>query len=189
MADLSDSIMERDSTPGLGIDLLDLKILSEIEREPRQQVSVLAKKVGVSQKSASTRLHALLAGNVTRVAVYVSPFEIGFNFFPIIGMKVSYEQAEAVSAKIESLPNVLWTARVSGRYDLVVCAWFDGPLGVSRFLRQELTAIPGVLSTETTIGLEARKWSLPYLAGARLRMLAGKEAGHGGRLTMVSTQR
>jgi DNA-binding Lrp family transcriptional regulator len=167
--------MLKDSDLDSNLDLLDLTILKEIERDPRQQVSVLAKKVGVSQRSASARLRSLIARNVTRVVVYTSPFEVGLNFFPMIGMRVSPAEVDAVSAKLESLPSVFWTVRVSGRYDLVAGTLFAGPLDVSHFVWKELAAIPGVLSLETTIGLEIRKWSLPYLASARLDGLAREQ--------------
>lgn len=160
------------SGSGPGLEFLDLKILREIERDPRQQVSVLAKKVGVSQRSASARLRSLLERGVMRVVVYTSPFEVGLNFFPMTGVRVSPGELDAVSARLESLPNVFWTVRVSGRYDLIVGTMFAGPIDVSHFVWQELARIPGVLSMETSIGLEIRKWSLPYLAGALLDSLA-----------------
>jgi DNA-binding Lrp family transcriptional regulator len=168
---------KKDADPGLDIDILDLKILNEIEREPRQQVSVLARKVGVSQKSASARLHGLLAANVTRVGVYTTPFEVGLNFFPVVGVKVSMDKMGALLKKLEALPDVYFTVRVSGRYDLLVGTMFAGPVDVSRFIWQKLAPMPGVLSMETTIGLEIRKWSLPYLAGARLDCIAEGKAG------------
>jgi DNA-binding Lrp family transcriptional regulator len=167
---------KKDADPGLDIDILDLKILDEIEREPRQQVSVLARKVGVSQKSASARLHGLLAANVTRVGVYTTPFEVGLNFFPVVGMKVSMDKVGTLLKKLEALPDVYFTVRVSGRYDLLVGTMFAGPVDVSRFIWQKLAAMPGVLSMETTIGLEIGKWSLPYLAGARLDCIAERKA-------------
>lgn len=162
----------RDPGPSTGLDLRDLKILREIERDPRQQVSVLAKKVGVSQRSASARLHSLLKGGVTRVVVYTSPFAVGLSFFPVTGVRVAPGEVEAVSARLEALPSVFWVNRVSGRYDLIVGTMFAGPVAVSDFVWQELARIPGVLSMETSIGLEIRKWSLPYLAGALLDSLA-----------------
>jgi DNA-binding Lrp family transcriptional regulator len=168
---------KKDLNTDPGIDLLDLSILSEIERDPRQQVSVLAKRVGVSQKSASARLHGLLRANVTRVFAYTTPFEFGLNFFPMVGMKVSMDKIAALQAKLEALPDVYFTVRVSGRYDLVVGTMFAGPVDTSRFIWQKLAPMPGVLSMETTIGLEIKKWSLPYLAGARLDCITEGKAG------------
>lgn len=162
---------------GTGLDLVDLKILREIELDPRQQVSALARKVGVSQRSASGRLRSLMEDGVVRVAVGASPFEAGAGFFPMVGMKVSPGEAGAVAARAESFPGVLWVARVSGRHDLVVGAVFAGPHEASRFLWQELAAVPGILSMETGIGLEVRKWSLPLMAGALLDSLARGRAG------------
>ncbi len=159
-----------------GIDEMDLRILSEIERDPRQQVSALANKLGVSQKSASARLHGLLQANVTRVFAYTTPFEFGLNFFPMVGMKVSTDKMSALLARLEALPDVYYTVRTSGRYDLVVGTMFAGPVDVSHFIWRDLAAMPGVLSMQTTIGLEIKKWSLPYLAGARLQCISEGKA-------------
>lgn len=159
------------------VDPLDLEILRAIERDPRQPISVLAKSVGTSQKSASGRLRSLLAGDALRIGVYFSPFEIGLDFFPIIGMKVSPAEVEAVAARVESLPNVFWMVRLSGRYDLLVGTMFAGPRDVARFVWNDLAGIPGILSIETSIGLEISKWSLPYMAGAYLDCLARARSG------------
>ncbi len=172
-ADFAQAGMSPDST----IDRLDLEILRAIERDPRQPIAVLANSVGASQRSASARLRSLLAGDALRIGVYFSPFEIGLDFFPMVGMRVSPAEVEAVAARVESLPNVFWMLRVSGRYDLLVGTMFAGPREVSRFVWKDLAGIPGILSMETSIGLEISKWSLPYMATAYLDCLARARPG------------
>jgi Lrp/AsnC family transcriptional regulator for asnA, asnC and gidA len=162
---------QKDRDSDLSVDQLDLMILSEMEQDGRQSVSALARKLHISRGSASARLHRLLNKRITRIIAFTNPASVGYPVFAMIGMRVSPQQIDAVIGKVETLPNVSWVAKVAGRHDVIVGALFADLIELSRFLDRELGTTPGVLATETMIGLELRKMSLAYLASSYLRSI------------------
>ena len=159
--------------PDLSVDQLDLRILSEMELDGRQSLSSLAKKLGISRANASARLRRLLDNHITRIVGFAYPVSVGYQIFAMMGMRVSPKEIISVIDRFDSMPNTYWLARVIGRHDVIVWMTFRGPMDLSRFLGQELAAIPGILSRDIMIGLEATKMSFPYLASSYLRT-AGK---------------
>jgi DNA-binding Lrp family transcriptional regulator len=132
-------------------------------------VSHLAKKLGICRPNARARLQRLLDKQITRIITFTNPAHLGYPVFAMIGIKVSPKEIDAVMDKMETLSNVYWVARVAGRYDLIATTLFPGLTELSVFLARELGATPGVLSAETMIILEVRKWSFAYLASSYLR--------------------
>ena len=160
-----------DQDSNLSIDQLDLMILKEMEQDGRQPVLNLAKRLGISRANASARLQRLLDKQITRIVAFTSPLDLGYQTNALIGMTVSLKELDAVMDKAGTLPNVYGVAKVVGRYDMFIGANFLGPTDLSRFLVRELGTIPGLLSTEITIGLELRKMSFDYLASSYLQRI------------------
>jgi len=160
-----------DRRPVLSVDQLDLMILNQVELDGRQSLSKLAKKLGISRASASARLQRLLDQRITRIVGFAYPVSLGYHILAMMGMRVSPQEIMAVIEQFDSMPNTYWLARVIGRHDVIVWMAFEGPLDLSRFLGKELAAIPGILSRDIMIGLEATKMSFGYLASSYLRSI------------------
>lgn len=160
-----------DQDSDTGIDQLDLMILREMEQDGRQPVSQLAKKLGICRPNARARLQRLLDKEITRIITFINPAHLGYPVFAMIGIKVSPKEIDAVMDKVETMSNVYWVSRVAGRYDLIATTLFPGLTELSLFLGRQLGPIPGVLSAETMIILEVRKWSFAYLASSYLRSM------------------
>jgi Lrp/AsnC family transcriptional regulator for asnA, asnC and gidA len=160
---------QRDEDSGLSIDQLDLRILGEIEKDGRQPVSHLAKKLGISWANASARLQRLLDKQITRVVAFASPLHLGYRTFGMIGIKVSPGDIDTVMDQVQTLPNVWSVVRVTGRYDVIVETMFPGPIGLSDFLAEELGPIAGIQSMETMVALDYRKMSFGDLAYSHLQ--------------------
>ncbi len=148
------------------IDQTDLMILKEMERDARQPVSTLARKLGTSRSQVSNRLKRLLEEQLTRIVAFTNPVFLGYNFFSLIGMKFSPSEIDEAVDRLSELPDIFMVARTAGRYDVVVWAVFKSPLELSAFLTGELAAIPGITSTETIIALELKKMAFMYLASS-----------------------
>ena len=148
------------------LDKPDLIMLKELEKDARQPISELARKMGTSRASASHRLQRLLETQLTRIVAFTNPFILGYNFFSLIGIKVSPGQIEAAVERLCIFPDLFMVAKTAGRYDIIVWAVFKTPLDLSAFLMGELAQTPGITSTDTIIALELRKMSFMYLASS-----------------------
>ncbi len=148
------------------VDSLDVMMLKELEKDARQSISDLAKKMGTSRASASNRLQRLLDQQLTSIVAFTNPLILGYNFFTFIGIKVSPGEINAAADKLGAFGDIFMVAKTAGRYDIIVWAVFKSPLDLSAFLMGELAGIPGITSTETIIALELRKMAFMYLASS-----------------------
>ena len=162
---------QRGQERDLSVDQVDLLILREMERDGRQPVSHLAKRLGISRANASARLKRLVDDEITRIATFISPRGQGNQIFAMIGMKVSPKEVDAVVDRVKTLPSVGWLAKVFGRHDVLVGTTLLGPFDLTHLLGKELGSIPGILSMETMVGLEIRKRSYAYLASSYLERI------------------
>lgn len=151
-----------------GIDQLDLMILKEMETDARQSVSDLAKKLGTSRAHASTKLQRLISQQLTRIVAFTNPLVLGYRVFALIGIKVSPNEIELAAEKLSDLDVVYTVAKVAGQHDIMIQTMFQSPIDLSRFLTRELSAIPGIISTETMIALELRKMGFMYLVSSHM---------------------
>ncbi len=148
------------------VDQLDVMMLKQLEEDARQPISDLAGKLGVSRAHTSSRLQKLLDRQLTRIVAFTNPFLLGYNFFSLIGIKVSPGEIDAAADKLSTFPDIFMVAKTAGRHDIVVWAIFKTPLDLSAFIMEELAGISGITSTETIIALELRKMAFMYLASS-----------------------
>lgn len=161
--------IQRASQDEVTIDHADLMILKEMETDGRQSVSDLAKKIGASRAYTGNKLQRLLDRRYTRVVATTNPLALGYRMFAMIGIKLAPSQIDAAVDKLAALRDVHVVWRSTGRYDIIMWTMFRTPPDLSNFLVKDLGSIPGITSTETTIGLELRKMSLQYLASSHMR--------------------
>ncbi len=167
--EINTDVTEEDA--GLSVDQLDMVLLKEIEQEPRQSISTLAKKLRISRANAGSRLERLLDRQITRVVAFITPFSMGYRTFAMIGMKAPPKDVDAVLGAVRTLPSVYWVARVAGRYDLIALTVWPDPIALSRFLATQLGVIPGITSMETNICMDTRKMSFAYVASSHLQLV------------------
>lgn len=163
-----DSLGPAEEGPGFGVDRIDVAILKEIEQQPCQSVSTLARRLGISRPNAAARLRRLLDEEVTRVVGFVTPFRIGYPTVAMVGIRALPNKVDAVLAEVRSLPSVYWVASVAGRYDLIALTAWPDPIALSRFLGTHLGTIPGITDIETNIFMDTRKMNFAHVASSHL---------------------
>ena len=112
-----------DSAP---LDLLDRRILYQLDLDCRQSIPALAKKVGAKKDTVRFRLARLLKEKViTRFITEVNTAKFGY-----IGFKVYFqmqdfgrEQEKEFFDYLLSFPQTGWVVRCSGRWDVLLVYW------------------------------------------------------------------
>jgi len=146
------------------LDRLDLAIVRELERDGRQTVSDLAKRVGASRNHVAGKLRRLLEQRVIKVHAWADPALLGLVSSAMIGINVLPRETKQVAESLKAFPNVHLVSIVAGRYDIVIWVIFDSAAELSRFLTEDLAQIPGITRTESSVVLENHKASFKYLA-------------------------
>ncbi len=104
-------------------DKIDRKLLAELDKDARQPLSQIARRLGLSQQVVSYRFQrlsdqGLLKGTLT----FINTLRLGFRFYNIY-LRLKFMPEDKVSAAIKQLkamPRVAWLVSLSGQYNLLV---------------------------------------------------------------------
>jgi DNA-binding Lrp family transcriptional regulator len=139
------------------LDSLDLGLIGELRTNALQTLSELASKLGTSTSTIRRKLKRLLEQRILRVVAVADPAVLGYNTRATIGIKVQPHRVDAVAQELASFGNVQHILINTGNFDLIVSTDFRGPNELSRFVREDLGNIQGLVSHETMVCLKTIK--------------------------------
>ena len=143
------------------LDDLDFRILSNMQKDGRMSLTVMAKSLAVSIGTVRTRLNKLLEDGTINIIGRVNPEKVGFNCYAHIAVFVRPATLkEKVAIKISKLPEVSFLAMTSGDYDLEVDVMCRDNNHLVNFV-DSISKIEGVNQTKTTIYFKVYKYAQP----------------------------
>jgi Lrp/AsnC family transcriptional regulator for asnA, asnC and gidA len=80
----------------------------------------------------------------------------------IIGISVLLPRLQAVSERLTSCPEVRYIGVATGRYDIIVEAFFNDQAHLLEFVSTKLGALEGVTGAETNLILKVAKFSYEW---------------------------
>ena len=141
------------------LDALDRRLLLELVRDPRAQISELSEKLGVARNTAQSHLrHLQRAGVIRNAGRDVDLAQLGYDVQAFVTIEVSHRELDGVIAGLRTLPQVLEVHEISGRGDV----WCRVTATDTQQLQQGLRSIlrlKGVIRTETVLVLHEH---IPY---------------------------
>ena len=147
----------RSQPPQQALDALDLKLIEELRIDALQPQKDLAPKLGTSPSTIGRRLQRLLDEKIIYVVALVDPAVLGYNTRATIGINAQPHRVDAVARELASSRNVHHIVINTGYFDLIVSTDFKGPAELSKFVREDLGNIHGLVSHETMVCLETTK--------------------------------
>lgn len=139
------------------IDDLDRKLIEELQVNGRETYMDLAKKLGVVEGTVRKRVKHLLAEDIIKIVAVPSVRKLGYGFIGIMGLQVRMGDLRKVAEKLAKSKHVCYLAFVAGRFDLVAIILSQSAEELSQFVEKEISAIPSILRTETSINLDIIK--------------------------------
>ena len=139
------------------LDSTDLRLIAELETNPRQRYIHLANMLDIDPKTAKRRLNRLLREGVISFQSMINTAAVGYHR-AIIGLNVSQGYAESIAHEVahNTLMNVMIT---SDRYDIVALATYKDPERLFDFISSDLGKIPNITTTEAFPILKVIKYS------------------------------
>ncbi|MDD5094838.1 MAG: Lrp/AsnC family transcriptional regulator [Dehalococcoidia bacterium] len=131
------------------LDESDMAMIRELELNPRVNIGVLGKRIGVSRQTATRRLQRLLGEKVVRVIAVANPSVLGLTGPVFVFMKVKLELIFVVSDALAADWRVMHVAVITGSFNLVAYMAFPSDDDMYHFLTNDLGNIPGVVDHET----------------------------------------
>lgn len=143
------------------VDAQDLRMIRELEANPRHTINVLAEKLGVTRQTASARLQRLLDTGLVRVVAVVDPSVLGYSVWASIMVKVHPSKIPVVADTLALDRRIRNLIISTGRYDIITSAMFKNTEEMGSFLSLEMATIPGIQSHESMILLRELTPALP----------------------------
>ncbi|MHA7209056.1 Lrp/AsnC family transcriptional regulator [Arthrobacter sp. MDT1-65] len=155
------------------LDRLDLRLLLELVKDPRAQVSELGELLGVARNTAQTRIRRLLRAGILRTGGRELDLEaLGYDVVAFITIEVAHRELDGVIAALRTLNQVLEVHEISGRGDVWCRVAATDTHHLQAALRSVLK-IKGVIRTETVLALHEH---IPYRVEPLLERLAQRPA-------------
>lgn len=137
------------------LDALDVRIVEELRRDARLPVAALATRVGLSRAATYKRLARLEAsGAIAGYTVRSDPAAIGLPLAAIVLIRTDQRSWRDVRDAVLELEALEYLAYCTGEFDFLALVRAPDMSALRDEVLQPLNAIPGLLTTRTTLVLD-----------------------------------
>lgn len=149
------------------LDDVDRRIIDALRHDGRLSVRALAERVRISRANAYSRLERLTTtGVITGFTATVDPAAVGLATSAYVTLSVRQNSWRDLKARLRAIPEVHHMALVGGEFDVILLVRAADNAALRDVVLGRLQAIPGVLSTRTSLVFEDVE-NLPATAAAR----------------------
>jgi Lrp/AsnC family transcriptional regulator, leucine-responsive regulatory protein len=144
------------------IDETDRRILALLQENARMTQAEVAKAVSLAPSAVLERIRKLEArGVITGYAALVDPHVVDQRMLAFVAVRTNVvgDEERQVAARLAAIPEVLEVHHVAGEDCLLLKMRARDAEHVGLLLRNQVSAVPGVSSTRTTIVLGSMKES------------------------------
>jgi Lrp/AsnC family transcriptional regulator, leucine-responsive regulatory protein len=147
------------------LDVIDVRILQELQADGRLTNVELADKVGLSPSPCLRRVRLLESSGVIRgYHAMLDRTGLGLGLTVFVGVKVGHHHEEHATAfwdVVQTLPEVVSCHLVSGEADFLLQVVVPDLAGYERFLIGTLLKLPGVSDVRSNFAIKAIKAQAP----------------------------
>ena len=152
----------------MDLSALDLKIVSALESDARISFAALAEHVGLSKTPCWKRVKALEeAGLILGYTTRLDPAQLGFGLEAFVQVSIDFELSEAFEAAVRQNPLIWRCHATTGEADYLLHVLAVDMAALDRQLRQELSRLPGVRRTATSMSTREIKTTISFAAAVR----------------------
>jgi Lrp/AsnC family transcriptional regulator for asnA, asnC and gidA len=152
--------MSRDLEP----DGLDRQIIGLLQADGRCSNREIARQLDVPEATIRYRVRRLTESGLLKITALVAPEHLGYRLTVVVNVQVQGDKVDEVAEAIGAFSEVMWLAITSGTSDIIFTASFLSQDHLYAFLTEQLAPLPGVIRSETAIGLRVVKrdpeWAL-----------------------------
>jgi len=140
-----------------GLDAVDRKLISALQRDARVSNVELAKLVDLTEGAVRRRIDNLLKSKALRIIGVGDPKQLGLNTHAVIGMRVEPQRIDAVLDELVAMPQFSFVYQTLGQFDVVGVAFFPSNAELGDFMTDSLPKVEGVRETQTYLILNTPK--------------------------------
>lgn len=144
------------------LDVTDREILRILQSDGRMSNTDIARRIGVTETTIRKRLNAMLEGDYVNIVAVPTPKLAGLTVSAILGISVELRSLAAVAEELVALPEVRYCGISTGRFDIIVEAFFSDHEHVVDFVTNVLGQMDGLTDVETSLVLKIEKFSYEW---------------------------
>ena len=135
------------------IDELDVRLLRELDANPRVGVLELSRRLGVARATAQARLDRLVErGVIATFAPTLAPVALGYEVTAFATLEIRQGRGADVLAHLRDIPEVLEVHTITGQGDMLCRLVARSNDDLQRVLNR-VTEFPEIVRTSTVIAL------------------------------------
>lgn len=143
-----------------GLDELDYRLLGQLRASPRSAYTSLAASTGCSKATARRRIERLIDDQVLQVIAVADPIRLGYRVRANIGLGVQPGMIDLAASALAASPDTHHVVITTGSFDLLFTTFLKTQEDLSRFVREYLGTVPGVVSHEVMVLMKVTKDNL-----------------------------
>ena len=147
------------------LDEIDRRVIKILQVDGRTPNTDIARELHVSETTIRKRISLLVSRGLINIVAVPTPRAVGMNLSAIIGISVTLPDLHDISQKLKQQPEVRYVGVSTGRYDIIVEAFFCDQHHFLDFISSTLGQMQGITALETSVILEVVKFSYEWEIG------------------------
>jgi Lrp/AsnC family transcriptional regulator for asnA, asnC and gidA len=144
------------------IDDIDREIIRVLQVDGRTSNTEIARRLGFTETTVRKRLATLLESDLVQIVAVPTPRLAGLTVSAIIGISVHLRALQKVADALTARPEVRYCGLSTGRYDVIIEAFFADHEHVVAFSKDVLGPMEGITAVETSLILKIEKFSYEW---------------------------
>jgi Lrp/AsnC family transcriptional regulator, regulator for asnA, asnC and gidA len=144
------------------LDDVDRRIVAILQENGRTSNREIGRKLRVSEATVRNRISRLIADKLINIVAVPTPTAVGMTLSAIIGVSVALPRIDDVVAQLVTKPEVRYAGLSTGRYEVILEAFFSNQEHLLEFITRDLGSMEGVTQVETSIILRVAKFSYEW---------------------------
>lgn len=144
------------------LDSTDREILRILQRDGRTSNSEIARRLGKTETTVRKRIAVMRENEFFEIVAVPTPRIAGFNVSAIIGLSIQLPHLRQVAASLVERREVRYCGLSTGRFDLMIEAFFTDNDDLLNFTTDVLGTLPGITDVETSLILTIEKFSYEW---------------------------
>lgn len=144
------------------LDDVDRRIVAVLQQNGRTSNREIGRQLGVSEATVRNRISRLISSGFINIVAVPTPRAVGMTLSAIIGVSAALPRLDDIVAQLVTKPEVRYAGLSTGRYEVILEAFFNDQEHLLEFITKDLGHMDGVTRVETSIILRVAKFSYEW---------------------------
>lgn len=144
------------------LDQVDRRIVAILQENGRTSNREIGRKLEVSEATVRNRISRLISEGLINIVAVPTPRAVGLTLSAIIGVSLSLPRIDDIVAELVTKPEVRYAGMSTGRYEVIIEAFFTDHEHLLEFVTKDLGNLDGINRVETSIILRVAKFSYEW---------------------------